>query len=225
MITSSETILFLSGAGLSPRIWDGVRDDLAVASVVAPRPTAGASSLSDHAEAAIAAVDGRSFTIVAHSIGGVIASEILRLAPERVDGLLAVSAVIPRAGESFVSAMPAPNRWILPVALRLGGTRPPESAIRRGLGHGLEETEVDRVVAEFTPEPRRLYLDRTRGHAWTGRTGYLTTTQDRELPAAMQRRFADRLGAEGREDLPTGHLPMLQEPAQTASAIRRFLGT
>lgn len=224
MINASETILFISGAGLSSRIWDGVRDDLAVSSVVAPRPTAPDSSLTDHAEAAIPAVDGGSFTIVAHSIGGVIASEILRLAPERVDGVLAISAVIPRAGESFVSAMPVPSRWILPVALRLGGTRPPESAIRRGLGHGLDETEVDRIVAEFTPEPQRLYRDRTRGHAWTGRTGYVTTTDDRELPVSLQRRFADRLGTEWSEDLATGHLPMLQDPRRTAAAIRRFVG-
>lgn len=224
MINASETILFLGGAGLSPRIWDGVREKLGVSTVVAPRPSHDASSLRDHAEAAIAVADGRRFTIVAHSIGGVVASEILRLAPEKVDGLLAVSAVVPRAGESFVSAMPAPNRWILPVALRLGGTRPPESAIRRGLGHGLEETEVDRIVAEFTPEPQRLYLDKTRGHSWSGRTGYVTTTQDRELPASMQRRFAERLGSEWSGDLATGHLPMLQDPARTAAAIRRFIG-
>jgi pimeloyl-ACP methyl ester carboxylesterase len=224
MINASETILFVSGAGLSPRIWDGVRDDLALPSVVAPRPGGAASSLRDYAETAIASAGNGRFTIVAHSIGGVVASEILRLAPERVNGLLAVSAVIPRAGESFVSAMPVPNRWILPVALRLGGTRPPESAIRGSLGHGLDEKEADRIVAEFTPESQRLYLDKTLGRSWTGRTGYVTTTEDRELPASMQRRFAERLGAEWSEELVTGHLPMLQDPVQTAAAIRRFVG-
>lgn len=224
MNTTSDTILFLSGAGLSPRIWDGVREELALPSVVAPRPVGDTSSLRDHAAAAVAAVGSGTFMIVAHSIGGVVASEILRLVPERVTGLLAVSAVIPRAGRSFVSSMPAPHRWILPLALRLGGTRPPESAIRRGLGHGLDEKEVDRIVAEFTPESPRLYLDRALGHPWTGRAGYVTTSQDRELPPSMQRRFAERLGAEWSAELATGHLPMLQDPTLTADTLRRFVG-
>lgn len=223
MINSSETILFLSGAGLSPWIWDDVRRELPFASVVAPRPTVEAPSLRDYAEAAIAAVDDDTFTVVAHSIGGVVASEILRLAPERVNGVLAVSAVVPRSGESFVSAMPFPNRVILPLALRLGGTRPPESAIRRGLGHGLDETLADRIVTDFTTEPRELYLDRTRGHSWTGRAGYLMTTQDRELPESMQQRFAGRLAGDWRESIPTGHLPMLQDSSETAASIARFI--
>ncbi|WP_435748388.1 alpha/beta fold hydrolase [Microbacterium sp. PMB16] len=223
MINSSETILFISGAGLDAWIWDDVRDELSLPSVVAARPAEGRSSLSDYAEAAIASVGGGRFTIVAHSIGGVIAGEILRLVPERVSGLLALSAVVPRSGESFVSAMPFPNRVILPLALRLGGTRPPESAIRRGLGHGVDEAVVDRVVADFAPESRELYLDKARGHSWSGPTGYVVTTQDRELPEPLQRRFAHRLGGRPREELATGHLPMLQNSAETAASIRRFI--
>ncbi|QCX28800.1 alpha/beta fold hydrolase [Nocardioides jishulii] len=223
MSTTSESILFISGAGLRAWVWDDVRADLDVPSAVAPRPATGSASVRDHAEAAIAAVGPGSFTVVAHSIGGVVASEILGLVPERVRGVLGLSAVIPRPGGSFVSAMPRPNRWVLPLLLRLSGTRPPESVLRRGLGDGLDEEPLDRVVSEFTPESRQLYLDRVAGHRWTGRTGYVVTSQDRELPRALQQRFAQQLGGDWCEELATGHLPMLQQPHETAAAIRRFV--
>ena len=82
---------------------------------------------------------------------------------------------------------------------------------------------VERIVAEFTTESRRLYLDPTSHSVWSGPRGYVTTTRDRELPASLQRRFATRLGATWRHELDTGHLPMLQDPPALAGAIRTFL--
>jgi pimeloyl-ACP methyl ester carboxylesterase len=224
MTTSPDPILFLSGAGLRPWVWDAVRQNLSVATAVAPRPAASASaSLLEYAEAAVAAAPPGHFAVVAHSVGGVVVTEVLRLVPERVSAFLGLSAAIPSPGGSFVSAMPLPNRWFLGSALRLGGTRPPESAIRRGLADGLDEETVSRIVADFTPESRGLYLDKTSSHAWEGRRGYITTSRDRELPAPLQERFARRLGAEWRDELPAGHVPMLHCPAQTADSIRRFV--
>ena len=141
----------------------------------------------------------------------------------RMTAFLAVSAVVPAPGGSFVSSMPAPNRWILSAAMRLAGTRPPAKALRRGLGTGLGDEVVDRVVAEFTPESPRLYRDRTGDRAWDGRGGFLSTTLDAQMPTALQRRFAEQLGAEWTEEIATGHLPMLQDPPATAAAIDRFL--
>lgn len=119
--------------------------------------------------------------------------------------------------------MPAPKRWILPTAMRLAGTRPPAEAMRRGLCAGLREDVVERVVAEFTPESLNLYQDETGIHAWPGRRGFLLTSHDKELAPGLQRRFAQRLGAQWSKDIATGHLPMLQNPAATATAIRDFL--
>ncbi|WP_454296768.1 alpha/beta fold hydrolase [Salana multivorans] len=225
MSQSPQSILFLSGAGLPAWIWDDVRRVLADAcdTQVAPRPTGSAAGPRDYAEAALASVPTGRFTLVAHSAGGVVGTEIARLAPDRVAGLLAISAIVPEPGGSFIGAMPLPNRWILSIAMRLSGTRPPDSAIRGTLAHGLDQPVIDRLVADFTPEPLEFYRGRTGTTPWSCPTGYLRTTRDRELPPTLQDRFADRLGARTRQELATGHLPMIEDPAGVAAAITGFL--
>lgn len=223
MSLSAQSILFLSGAGLPAWVWDGVRAELVdhYRTQVAPRP-GGAASLQGYAEAALGCVPTEGFIVVAHSAGGVVAAELAGLAPQRVTGILAVSAIIPEPGGSFLSALPRPHRWILGIAMRLAGTRPPESAIRQSLAHGLDDRTVDRLIADFTPEPSSFYRDRTRAASWNGPCTYLTTTNDRELPVKLQHRFAARLGAPATDTLATGHLPMLEDPTAVARAITRF---
>lgn len=223
MTSASNPIVFLSGAGLAPWAWDEVRAVLGIRSTVVPRPAGPSATLLDYAEAAIAAAPEGEFTVVAHSVGGVVGAEVVRLAPGRVQGFLAVAAAIPEAGESFVSAMPAPQRWALGAAMRLAGTRPPDRVIRRGLADGLPEHVVERVVADFTTESRGLYLDRVGARAWPARRGYVTTSRDRELSPALQRRFSRRLDPTWEEELASGHLPMVQSPDTLAAAIQRFL--
>lgn len=224
MTTEQTPLMFLSGAGLGDWIWDKVRAALPGPSLVAPRPSNRESaSLTAIAQAALDALPPGRLTLVAHSVGGVIAKQMLHLAPERVDAVLGVAAAVPRAGGSFASAMPAPAKWLLPLILRVGGTRPPESAIRKGLAAGVDPTLADRIVAEFAPESKRLYLDPASGSAWGGVAGYLGTTRDAEVPTSAQRSSARELGARWRRELPTGHLPMLEAPEETAEAIAEFL--
>src|SRR5688500_15334014 len=143
----TSPLLFLSGAGLPAWIWDDVRAALPT-STVAAYPSTG--SLRDYATKVLDEAPER-FTIVAHSIGGVIAGQLVAQAPDRVDGLLAVAASIPRAGQSFLTALPFPQKLIVRAVIRLAGTKPPEKAIRAGLAAGLEGSLVDRIVGEFSP--------------------------------------------------------------------------
>jgi pimeloyl-ACP methyl ester carboxylesterase len=218
------SVLFVSGAGLSSWVWDEVRADLAghSATVVAPRDPSPAARVGDHARAALGAAEGERLLVVAHSAGGVIAQEMVRQAPGRIIGVLGLSAAFPAVGRSFATAMPFPQRVVLPLLLRLAGTRPPESAIRSGLTAGLPADVADRLVAEFATESRALFTDRVQPRPSQPPFGYVTTTADRELTPARQRRFADTVNAAWRQDLPTGHLPMLADPAAVAGMIRAF---
>lgn len=183
MSTHRDPILFISGAGLGPWVWEEVRDLLDVGTRVASRPSEGTSAtLAQYAEAAIQSAPHGQFTVVAHSVGGMVAAEVARLAPDRVSGVLAVTATIAGLGQSFTSARPIPQRWLLATAMRVAGTRPPEKVIRRGLGEGLADGAVQRIVAEFVTESRRLYTDPTSASSWPGRRGYIVTTRDREIP-------------------------------------------
>jgi pimeloyl-ACP methyl ester carboxylesterase len=223
----SNAILFISGAGLPAWIWDDVRQSLgpSYGTRVAARPAIRAgTSLGDYAEAAVGSAPAGRFAIVAHSAGGVIGAEVSRLVPERVSALLAVSAVVPAAGGSFLTAMPAPNRWILGAAMRVAGTRPPDAAIRRGLAGRLDGPIADRLIGDFVAEAATLYRGRTGHGSWSGRRGYVFTGRDRELPLAIQRRSARVFAPDAEEHLDTGHLPMIENPRALAAAIAGFLG-
>ena len=218
---SSENVVFVSGAGLPAWIWDEVRAVLG--GIVTSRDPSPAASVADHAAAALAgAPDGR-ILVVAHSVGGVIAQEMVRQAPDRIRGVLGLSAAFPSVGKSFAGSMPFPQRVVLPVLLRLAGTRPPESAIRSGLAAGLPAEVADRIVADFATESRALFTDRVQDRKPVD-FGYVSTSADRELTVAQQQAFAANVDADWRRELPTGHLPMLEDPAGVAGAIRQFAG-
>ena len=223
MAESPVGVLFLSGAGLPPWMWDDVRDHItAHPTYVGPRPPGADASLGDHAAVALDSAESERFVIVAHSAGGMVAAEIAGQRPDRVAGLLGVSCVVPAPEASFIGSMPFPNRAILGLVMRLLGTRPPEKALRAQAA-GLPEPVVDRIVRDFVPESQRYYRDPAQETVVPTHRGYVCTTRDDELPEALQRSFARRLGVESPEELATGHLPMLEDPAALAGKIGSFV--
>jgi pimeloyl-ACP methyl ester carboxylesterase len=218
-------VLFLGGAGLPAWIWDDVRAELppGTESAVAAYPREQTASLADYARQVADEAPWSAFTVVAHSIGGVVAAEVLSRHPERVTGLLGVAAVVPAAGRSFLGSLPFPMGLALGAVMRVVGTRPPAKAIRTGLAAGLPAGTADRIVADFSPESTRLYRDATGPRVLPGRRGYVHTSADRELSPAVQEASAARLDATWTHSLPTGHLPMLEAPATLGDAVRDFL--
>ena len=223
MAESPVGVLFLSGAGLPPWMWDDVRARITDhPTYVGPRPPGADASLADHATAALDVAQSERFVIVAHSAGGMVAAEIAGQQPDRVAGLLGVSCVVPAPGASFIGSMPFPNRVVLGLVMRMLGTRPPEKALRAQAA-GLPEPVVEALVAGFVPESQRYYRDEVQETVAPAARGYVCTIRDDELPEARQRSFARRLGIESPEELATGHLPMLEDPDALAGKIGAFL--
>lgn len=213
----SMPVLLLSGAGLPAWIWDDVRSALPVESRVAAYPR-GRSTLADHARGALDTVaDWPACHVVAHSVGGVVAAAMAALAPERITAVTGVCAIMPRSGSSFVTSLPPPQRQVMGAMVRLLGTRPPERVLR-SLCRGLDDVVADRVVADFAPGSKRLYLDRVPTFRWPATTAYVATTADPEFPLALQERYAATLGAVPLT-VDSGHLPMLERPAALAGLL------
>lgn len=223
--TTSTPVLFLGGAGLPGWVWDDVRAQLPASteSLVARYPRAASASLADYADTAADQAPWPAFAVVAHSIGGVVAVELLARHHARVTGFLAVTAVVPRPDESFIDTLPVPSRFLVRAMLRLAGTRPPDRLIRAGVASGVAPATADRIVGDFEPEAVGLYRDRTSARDLPSVRAYLHTTADKELSADVQGRSAQTLEARWTQELPTGHLPMLEAPDAVTSALRRLL--
>ncbi|TDO33862.1 pimeloyl-ACP methyl ester carboxylesterase [Kribbella sp. VKM Ac-2527] len=213
-------LLFLSGAGLPAWIWDDVRTVVDRPSTVAEYAKDG--SLADCATGVLAAAPER-FVVVAHSLGGVVGSQLVAQAPERVEGFFGIAALIPQAGQSFLGALPFRTKLMMSLVMRLAGTRPPASALRSGLAGDLSQELADRIVEDFSPESQSLYRDPVPARTFPASRGYLHTANDPGMPLALQEKFATTLGATWTQTLPTGHLPMLADPKAVGAALTAFL--
>lgn len=214
-------ILFLSGAGLPAWIWDEARELLDQESRVAAGPGPDAT-LSAYAAAALESAHGwDSFTVVAHSAGGVVGSELLALAPERVVRFVGVSASLPGPGRSFLGALPFPQRHVVSLLMRMLGTRPPAGQIRE-LCRGATPEQTERIVEEFQPESQRLYRDQVSAHRFPESSAFLLTARDTQFGPSLQEEYAARLGG-ATQTLDTAHLPMLEDPASLVGAIAEVL--
>jgi pimeloyl-ACP methyl ester carboxylesterase len=216
-------LLFISGAGLPAWIWDDVRARLGTETRVAERPIEGDATLAEYVDAALASAEGWGrFMVVAHSAGGVIASGLVARESPRVAGVLGIAASFPEPGTSYLDALPFGPRHLTSAVMRIAGTRPPTRQIEKVLCRGLEAALAHRIAAEFRPEAQHLYRDPVPNAAMPAERLYVVTTSDPTSATSAQRYHAARLG--GRiEELPTGHLPMLEAPAALAKLITTLM--
>jgi pimeloyl-ACP methyl ester carboxylesterase len=217
-------LVLLPGAGLGPQLWDDLVPLLPTPSLAVRYP--GEGGLAEYIASVRADVDGwapQRVVVVGHSLGGVVALGLARELGNRLAGFVGVSAAIPARGGSFASAMPFPQRLVLPVMLRLAGTRPPESSIRKGLCSDLSTDQADQIVQRFTPEPRAVYTDRVGVEPPDVPKLYVMLSADREFSLKLQATFAKRLGGRSVE-LHSGHLPMVSHPSALAETLTTFAG-
>lgn len=225
-------LVFVHGAGLGGWIWEAMAPRLDFPHLFTDFPgredgekaTEGLR-LDDyvrHLRDQVGAFPTDRVAIVAHSLGGVVALKLAGELSVRLGGFVAVGAAIPSDGGSFVSSLPLAKRALTTVLIRVAGTKPPESAIRRGLCSDLRAPEADEVVRRFVPESRAVYFERTRAPLPDAPRMYVRLTQDREFGVPLQRVMASNLGAGEVREIASGHMPMLSEPDELTRVINEF---
>lgn len=223
-------VIFISGAGLSSWIWDEVASKIHAPSIVADylavRQNKNAS-LEDYVSAAAKSAEqlkANKVIIVAHSIGGVVGIELARQLGDRAAGIIGVSAAMPIPGGNFFSCLPFPQKVIMPIIVKLAGTKPPESAIRNGLANDLQGDVVGKLVSSFQPEAKGLYYGKTSAANLPDILyGYIRTTSDKELPNTVQDTIIKHLPHTTTHDIASGHLPMLSHAAEVAAIVDDFI--
>ncbi|MCK2244879.1 MULTISPECIES: alpha/beta fold hydrolase [unclassified Crossiella] len=239
-------LVLLHAFPLDSRMWDPVRDTLAAqARVITPdqrglgRTPLGAEppSLEVVARDVLGLLDQLGLDRVVLggcSMGGYVAMALLRLAPERVSGLVLVDT-------KAVADTPEQRANRLAMAARIeaeGVDWLPDTVIEGLLGQ-YTHSERPRVVAAV----RRLIADQSaEGVAWAQRamaarpdstatlaavtvpTLVLTGREDALIPPALASAMAGVVPSAVLTQLPrSGHLPSLETPAEFSAAVLEFL--
>ena len=228
-ISHKIAIIYLSGAGLAPAIWDDVRAKVTTPGVALTYDRGVDTTLKSATQEIleqIQKIDASKYVIVAHSLAGVMGVELARALGSKLGGLIAVSATIPVPGGSYVSTLPFPQNFIMPLLLKIAGTKPPVSAIRKGLCSDLDDKQAATITEAFNPEPRSLYVDRTSDSQLpASKYLYVRTLNDKQLSAPLQSAMASRLPEAEIADIASGHMAMISHPDELADLINRFIAT
>lgn len=223
-------VVLIHGAGLRAWIWDDVKLDLPTLAISLPhrgepKETRANLTLDDYTKDVldqIRAWHTGKVVVVAHSLGGVIGLEVAYKLGEQLAGFVGVCAAIPETSKSFVSTLPVPQKFIMPLILRLAGTQPPASAITAGLCNDVSPELAQKVVADFSAESRAVFTEPVGYGPLAVPTMYIRTTNDKEYPATLQTAMAQRLPQVEIHDIDSGHMPMLSQPGQLSERLNTF---
>lgn len=191
--------------------------------------------LDELADQLVAAADAEGlerFAVLGYSLGGNVALRLAARYPERVTALV-LTATFVRAG----------NRLKLVGDLWSGLAGRGENELLARLLvplafspaalEGLTPEQVEQVVRETAgsiPPGSGDHVDLIRGADLLAEAAridvpalVIATTEDRLVPLALQRELADALPGARLAELPTGHLPFAERPAEWASLVNEFL--
>lgn len=231
---ASEKIgfVFVHGAGLKGQIWSKVVEGFGYPFLLAEFPQRERSfdsrsglSLEDyvtHMKRQIDEWGNHNIIFVAHSLGGVLSLRLASLLSDRLAGMIAVGAAIPKSGGSFFSALPLPQRLLMPMILRAAGTKPPESSLRTGLCNDLSPDQTAEIIKGFIPEAVRVYTDRIDVPVPDVPKLYVKLIKDREFSPTLQEKMIANFAPQTVRSLDTGHLPMISNPEGLKSILEEF---
>jgi pimeloyl-ACP methyl ester carboxylesterase len=224
-------IIFIHGAGLTSTVWDEVISLIRFPALPIDFPyrnqSAAAAELkfSDYIKSIIRQIDRwdvEKFILVTHSLGGCLGLEVAEFFRSRIIGFVAIASAIPIKGESFISCLPYPQKIIMPLILKVAGTKPPKRLIEKGLCSDLTTEQAEKVYERFVPESKDLFFEKCNAGIPDTKRLYIKLTSDRELPLSVQEKMAKNLDAHKVLTLHSGHLPMLSKPAELVRMLTRF---
>lgn len=157
-------------------------------------------------------------TLVGHSYGGMVIAAVADRAPERINRLVYVDALLPWHGESLFDIVPAPVRSYL---FNHAKDKGDGWQISPGLAknYGCEKQEdcewFDRLT---TPHPLKSFQQpiSLQGKSDTIKKCYIKSTQDHDLDSMLLR--AKNMGMPCFE-IDAGHIPMVTAPEKLTELL------
>jgi len=178
---------------------------------------------------------GRPVSLIAHSGGGMTASQVAEMAPDLVTGIVYVAGFMLPDGGSFAelveSLLPEHpeaigiNPHLLYAPDGSFSTVPAEAAARIFFSDCAPEVAAA-AAARLTPQPqssRAIAPHLTAARFGTVPRLYVEATEDRSVVLAAQRRMQTLVPGAQVVSLPAGHAPQVSMPAALLTAILPFL--
>lgn len=226
-------LVLIHGAGLNSSIWDELKSEINQTFLTIDFPNRKISdnanqtlTFDDYVNSTIEQIkkwDTKNFIIVAHSIGACVGLKVAEQFKNELKGFVAIGSVIPTSGSSFISSLAFPQKMIMPIILKLFGTKPPKKSIEYELCNDLTDEQTTKITTEFTPEAKRLYTTKINFSLPNTKRLYIQLTNDKSMPFALQNKMAKNLNANKIEIIDSGHLPMLSKPKQLATSLSAFV--
>jgi pimeloyl-ACP methyl ester carboxylesterase len=226
-------IVFIHGAGLGNFIWDNLKPLLKnpVLTIELPnREVVDKANINltfeDYKKSSIQQIEKwgiEKFVIVTHSIGGCIGLSLTDYFSKKVIGFVGISSAIPTNRNSFISCLPFPQNLLMPLILKLFGTKPPQKAIKQTLCNDLTSEQTSKIIKRFTPEAILLYTTKVDYKSLEIKTLYIKLTNDKGFPLQLQEQMIKNLIAQKVETIDSGHLPMISKPKELSKILNNFI--
>lgn len=226
-------IVFINGAGLNSSVWNDLKQiiDNPVLCIDFPNRKSNDNpnaklTFNDYVNSTTSEMKKLlkgNFIIVAHSIGACVGLKVAEQFKNELKGFVAISSVIPKSGKSFVSSLPFPQKILFPILLSVFGTKPPDNSIESELCNDLTDEQTVKIVNEFTPEAKALYITKISYDLPNSQRLYIKLTNDKSMQTNFQDKMASNLNATKVEELESGHLPMISKPNELAQILANFI--
>ena len=234
------TIIFLHGALLGGWIWKdvGVAFENSGHEVFAPdlpgRDGVGSPgiTLGSYVEAISKLVNKSSYPVflVAHSMSGIVASQVAENHSEKVNKVVYVSAYVPKEGQSLKDVYEEHFGPLVydkdSMSIKLGLQLTAEDLINASF-HDCADDIKEQVRKYAVSEPIQPSLDvlkLTEGKFGSIPKAYIRLKNDKVVPPELQNKMIELHGISEVYELETGHAPFCADPQGFVATIKEVLG-
>lgn len=156
------------------------------------------------------------FALVAHSLGGVTATETAYRHPGRVSHLILVGALVPPPGANASIVMFGAPLEAMSVMT--------EERARALFGNDMTDRQWAEHFSGLVPEAVSLMNAELTGYPSGIPVLYVNMSDDVPVPPELAARMADNLGpGVQRHTIDAGHTVMVTQPARLAEVVNRFI--
>ncbi len=172
--------------------------------------------------------EGQGAIMVAHSLGGIFAAEILARWPNLIGKVVYVAAYLPQSGQSVADLARLDNESKIPT-VRSSTSKPGFVTINATgaadiLFHDLPQDFANKLALQAQPQPMADFKQVSpQGPSTPIASSYVVCTKDRAIGPTLQRKMAQTANCDPILQIDAGHMPMVAMPEQLAITISQIL--